>query len=75
MSPSDSSSTSRGTEVSLWPWTVAKPWPFVVLANQMMTYLVGGGQQQLNYFAGQTAKPGMASMTSKAPRDRARVNV
>lgn len=33
---------------------VAKPWPFVILANQMMSYLVGGGQQQLNYFAGQT---------------------
>ncbi len=33
---------------------LAKPWPFVVLVHQMMTYLVGGGQQQLNYFAGQT---------------------
>ena len=33
---------------------VVKAWPFVILANQMMTYLVGGGQQQLNYFAGQT---------------------
>ena len=33
---------------------VTRPWPFVILANQTMTYLVGGGQQQLNYFAGQT---------------------
>lgn len=33
---------------------MAKPWPFVVLVNQMMSYLVGGSQQQLNYFAGQT---------------------
>jgi hypothetical protein len=31
-----------------------QPWPFVILARQMMTYLVGGGQQQLNYYAGQT---------------------
>ena len=33
---------------------MARPWPFVILANQIMSYLVGGGQQQLNYFAGQT---------------------
>jgi hypothetical protein len=33
---------------------VAQPWPFVILANQMMSYLVGEGQQQLNYYAGQT---------------------
>jgi hypothetical protein len=29
-------------------------WPFVVLMNEMTTYLVGGGQQQLNYYAGET---------------------
>jgi hypothetical protein len=31
-----------------------KAWPFVGLMNELTTYLVGGGQQQLNYFAGQT---------------------
>jgi hypothetical protein len=31
-----------------------KPWPFVGLIRETMTYLVGGGQQQLNYYAGQT---------------------
>jgi hypothetical protein len=34
--------------------TAAKPWPFVILANQMLTYLVGGSGQQLDYFTGQT---------------------
>ena len=28
------------------------PWPFAILANQIMSYLVGSGEQQLNYFAG-----------------------
>jgi hypothetical protein len=31
-----------------------QPWPFVILIRQMMAYLVGGSQQQLNYYAGQT---------------------
>jgi hypothetical protein len=31
-----------------------QPWPFVILVRQMMTYLVGGSQQQLNYYAGET---------------------
>lgn len=30
-------------------------WPFVILVNQMMLYLVGGSDEQLNYQAGQTA--------------------
>ncbi|MGA2616272.1 MAG: BatA domain-containing protein [Thermoguttaceae bacterium] len=33
---------------------LAKPWPFVILVNQITSYLVGASQQQLNYFAGQT---------------------
>jgi hypothetical protein len=40
------------------PWNllpVGEAWPFVILANQMATYLVGSGDQQLNYLAGQTA--------------------
>ena len=27
-------------------------WPFLILANQIASYLVGSGEQQLNYFAG-----------------------
>jgi hypothetical protein len=29
-----------------------KAWPFMILANQIMSYLVGSGEQQLNYPAG-----------------------
>jgi hypothetical protein len=32
-----------------------EPWPFVMLANELLRYLVGSGQQQLNYSAGQAA--------------------
>jgi hypothetical protein len=34
---------------------VGDAWPFVILANEMASYLVGSSQQQLNYYAGQTA--------------------
>jgi aerotolerance regulator-like protein len=41
------------------PWNllpVGEPtWPFVILADGMMSYLVGSSQQQLNYLVGQTA--------------------
>ena len=41
------------------PWNLLPvgdgAWPFVILANQMVAYLVGGGEQHWNYFAGQTA--------------------
>jgi hypothetical protein len=44
------------------PWNLlpvdslgVEPWPFVILANQMATYLVGSSGEQLNYMAGQTA--------------------
>ena len=40
------------------PWNllpVGEAWPFLILANQMAAYLVGSSDQQLNYFAGQTA--------------------
>lgn len=40
------------------PWNllpVGEAWPFVVLANQIMAYLVGSSEEQLNYYAGQTA--------------------
>ncbi len=40
------------------PWNllpVSEGWPFMILSNQTMTYLVGGGEQHGNYLAGQTA--------------------
>ena len=40
------------------PWNLlpaGEAWPFLILANRMAAYLVGGSNQQLNYFAGQTA--------------------
>ena len=43
---------------NLEPWNllpVGESWPFFILANQMASYLVGGSDRQLNYFAGQTA--------------------
>jgi hypothetical protein len=35
--------------------TGEEPWPFVMLSNEMFNYLVGGGQERLNYLAGDTA--------------------
>ena len=32
-----------------------EPWPFVVLANEMMYYLTSGSHSKLNYLAGETA--------------------
>ncbi|MGA2060185.1 MAG: BatA domain-containing protein [Thermoguttaceae bacterium] len=41
------------------PWNLLlvsdEAWPFFILVNQMASYLVGSGNEQLNYFAGQTA--------------------
>jgi hypothetical protein len=38
------------------PWNLLPMgWPFMVLANQMTSYLVGSGEQHWNYLAGQTA--------------------
>ena len=40
------------------PWnllpTAPDPWPFIALSNGIAEYLVGAGQNQLNYLAGQT---------------------
>lgn len=41
------------------PWNLLpaggeQAWPFVMLMNQLMFYLVGAADQQLNYYAGQT---------------------
>jgi len=33
---------------------VGQSWPFVILVNQTMLYLVGSSEQRLNYYAGQT---------------------
>jgi hypothetical protein len=40
---------------NLLPVGMGDAWPFMILANQMMVYLTGSSDQQLNYFAGQTA--------------------
>jgi len=40
------------------PWNLlpaGEAWPFVILVNQMASYLVGSAGEQLNYYAGQTA--------------------
>ena len=41
------------------PWNLLPvsdvAWPFLILVNQMASYLAGGSNEQLNYFAGQTA--------------------
>ncbi|MFV2066326.1 MAG: BatA domain-containing protein [Pirellulales bacterium] len=46
----------RGRE----PWNALptgtlEPWPFVVLSNELMFYLVGRGETKLNYLSGETA--------------------
>jgi hypothetical protein len=44
------------------PWNMlpfsfkSKPWPFVVLMNELTSYLVGAEQQQLNYQAGSSVE-------------------
>ena len=41
------------------PWNLLPvgeaSWPFVILANGIVSYMVGGSDQRLNYLAGQTA--------------------
>jgi hypothetical protein len=32
-----------------------KPWPFVMLSNEMLLYLAGSGEERLNYLVGQRA--------------------
>jgi hypothetical protein len=42
-----------------WNWlprpAEMEAWPFPILADRMASYLVGSGEQQLNYFAGQNS--------------------
>jgi hypothetical protein len=45
---------SRRDTWNLLP-TGEEPWPFVMLANEMALYLSGGGEERLNYTAGDTA--------------------
>ena len=51
---SDSPALDRNTVWNLLPVLGTSSWPCVVLVNGMMSYLVGGSQEQLNYLAGQT---------------------
>jgi hypothetical protein len=39
-----------------WNWlpTGFEPWPYVMLVNEMMLYLAGSGDAQLNYLSGQS---------------------
>jgi hypothetical protein len=41
-----------------------EPWPFVMLANELVYYLVGSGQEQLNYLAGSTVAIHLGPATS-----------
>ena len=60
------------------PWnllpTGPDPWPFLALANGIAEYLVGAGDAQLNYLAGQTAilppRPERASLELRARNAR-----
>ena len=50
------------------PWNLlpfGEAWPFLMTVHQMMLYLVGGADVQLNYFAGQVA---MLPLDRQAPR-------
>ena len=46
------------------PWNllpVGEAWPFVILANELMAYLVGSGSEELNYRSGQAASLELAA--------------
>jgi hypothetical protein len=50
------------------PWnllSVGEDWPFLILSNQMLTYLVGGGEQHWNYLAGETAIVPLGAATQR----------
>jgi len=49
-----SDAASREDTWNLIP-TGEEPWPFVMLANEMLYYLVGSREVKLNYLAGETA--------------------
>jgi hypothetical protein len=48
--------SDASTESDLWNLLPlgSQPWPFVMLSNEMMLYLVGSGEERLNYDAGET---------------------
>lgn len=51
---------SNETDRRQAPWNLLlqggdQSWPCFILVNEMASYLVGSGEQRLNYFAGQTA--------------------
>jgi hypothetical protein len=53
------------------PWNILPvsdvSWPFMILVNRMASYLAGGSDEQLNYYAGQTA---VLTLDPRAPRPR-----
>jgi hypothetical protein len=48
------SDRARRDAWNVLPVGIGKPWPFLILANQMMSYLVGSNEQTLNYLSGQS---------------------
>ncbi|HZZ29953.1 MAG TPA: VWA domain-containing protein [Pirellulales bacterium] len=48
--------SDEATEADLWNLLPlgSEPWPFVMLSNEMLLYLVGSGEERLNYQAGET---------------------
>lgn len=51
---SEPPSAASGDRWNLLP-TGFEPWPFVMLANEMTMYLVGGTEESMNFLAGQPA--------------------
>jgi len=51
---SDPPHLGRSEPWNLLPMGPVEPWPFVVLSNELMLYLVGTTQHRLNYLAGET---------------------
>ena len=47
--------SDEATDSDLWNLLAvgAEPWPFVMLSNEMLFYLVGSGEERLNYLAGE----------------------
>lgn len=71
------SEQAAASEADLWNLlpTGFRPWPFVMLANEMGLYLVGSTDTRLNYLPGETANvplegtPGFTTYLLSTPRD------
>lgn len=71
------SERTNAAEADLWNLlpTGFRPWPFVMLANEMALYLVGSTDTRLNYLPGEIANvplegaPGFSTYLLSTPRD------